>query len=414
MTSTTQLDLFRNDRLLNDLWTAYFDARKHKRNTMNALHFELDLEHNIHQLYEEIFYGTYKISPSICFIVNRPVKREVFAAHFRDRVVHHLVINKLLPLFENQFIYDSYSCRVGKGTLFGIRRLQKFIRSCTDNYRKEAFVLKLDIQGFFMSIRKSLLLAKVEDLIQRKYNGDDKELLLSLVRQIILNDPTQGCIVKGRRSDWKGLPANKSLFSTPKDCGLPIGNITSQVFANYYLNDFDHFMKEKLKLKYYGRYVDDFFVVHEDKTYLRSLVPLVREYLFSVVGVVLHPRKIYLQSCMRGVQFVGAYIAPFRTYLSKRTVTNFKTAMREIALLFPDSVETHNYASLQSRLSTRLSDDERGGVAARINSYLGLCRHFNTARMCRAACHTLPEVMLQCYAFGVGCEKITFVRCLRD
>ena len=198
MTKTAQLDLFQDEHLLNNLWTAYYDARRHKRNTINALQFELDLEHNIHRLYEEILYGSYQISPSICFIVKKPVKREIFAAHFRDRVVHHLVINKLMPLFENQFIHDSYSCRVGKGTLFGIRRLQKFIRSCSDNYRKEAFVLKLDIQGFFMNINKMQLLEKVESLINRKYAGDDKPMLLSLVRQIILNDPTQECIRKGK------------------------------------------------------------------------------------------------------------------------------------------------------------------------------------------------------------------------
>ena len=393
MTESSQLDLFRDDRLLTELWRAYFDARKHKRNTVNALQFELDLEHNIHQLYEEVFYGTYKISPSICFIVEKPVKREIFAAHFRDRVVHHLVINKLLPLFENQFIYDTYSCRVGKGTLFGIHRLQKFIRSCTDNYHKEAFVLKLDIQGFFMNIRKSLLLEKVEALIMKKYKGEDRQLLISLVRQIILKDPTQGCIAKGKRSDWNGLPSNKSLFATPKECGLPIGNITSQVFANYYLNDFDHYMKEVLKLRYYGRYVDDFFVIHENQSYLRSLVPIIRDYLFSTVGAVLHPRKIYSQSCMRGVLFLGAYIAPFRTYLSKRTFFNFKNTMGEIVRQFYDSDKS-------------LSADEYRDVAARINSYLGLGQHFKTFRMRKKMMNSVPVNMLQYFECNALCDKI--------
>ena len=394
MTKTAQLDLFQDEHLLNDLLTAYYDARRHKRNTINALQFELDLEHNIHRLYEEILYGSYQISPSICFIVKKPVKREIFAAHFRDRVVHHLVINKLMPLFENQFIHDSYSCRVGKGTLFGIRRLQKFIRSCSDNYRKEAFVLKLDIQGFFMNINKMQLLEKVESLINRKYAGDDKPMLLSLVRQIILNDPTQECIRKGKLSDWDGLPANKSLFSTPKDCGLPIGNITSQVFANYYLNDFDHFMKETLQLKYYGRYVDDFFVVHEDKSYLKSLIPDIRGHLATTVGAALHPKKVYLQSCRKGVPFVGAYIAPFRTYLSKRTVSSFKNALQGIALQFSDVGET-------------LSINELRAVAARINSYLGLCQHFRTYLMRSELCCSMPEDMFQYFGCGNAYEKIT-------
>ena len=227
------MDLFEDSRLRDALFRAFFDARKNKRNTINALAFEMDLETNLRKLYEDIIYGTYNISPSICFIVEKPVKREIFAANFRDRVVHHYVINQLMDVFENQFIYDSYSCRVGKGNLFGVERLRKFIRSCTANYSRDAYILKLDIQGFFMNINKKQLCDKITTLVRRKYQGWDKEILLSLIRQIVMNDPTDGCIVKGKRSDWDGLPSSKSLFCTPKECGLPIGNLTSQVFANY-------------------------------------------------------------------------------------------------------------------------------------------------------------------------------------
>lgn len=128
------------------------------------------------------------------------------------------------------------------GTKTTFQRLMKFIRSCTRNYRRDAYVLKLDISGFFMNINKQLLCDKIHTLVQKKYAGWDKEILLSLTRQIVMNDPTEGCIVKGRLSDWDGLPSNKSLFCTPKGCGLPIGNLTSQVFANYYLSDFDRFI----------------------------------------------------------------------------------------------------------------------------------------------------------------------------
>ncbi|MCK9339602.1 MAG: RNA-directed DNA polymerase [Bacteroidales bacterium] len=372
------MDLFYEPRLRDALFRAYFDARKNKRNTINALNFELDLEGNLRRLYEDIMYGTYTISPSICFIVEKPVKREIFAANFRDRVVHHYVINQLMDIFENQFIYDSYSCRAGKGNLFGILRLQKFIRSCTDNYRRDAYILKLDIRGFFMNIDKRHLCDRIMNLVLRKYDGWDREILLPLIRQIVMNDPTTGCIVKGHLSDWDGLPPSKSLFRTGDGCGLPIGNLTSQIFANYYLSDFDRHMKEDLKLKYYGRYVDDFFVVHRDMEFLRSLIPHVRAYLKETIGATLHPDKVYLQSCYKGVSFLGAYIAPFRTYPARRTQGNFREAVNDIARRCPD-------------LDDIVPKEEMKLAEARLNSYLGVCGHYRAFRLCDRMLAGIPE-----------------------
>jgi retron-type reverse transcriptase len=144
---------------LAELFEAYANCRSTKRNTLNALAFEMDYEVNLLKLCAEINDGSYQPGKSIAFIVNKPVKREIFAADFRDRVVHHLIINKLNPLFEKTFIHDSYACRKGKGTHFGIQRVDRFIRQCSQNYTKDCYVLKLDIQGFFMHINKTLLFA---------------------------------------------------------------------------------------------------------------------------------------------------------------------------------------------------------------------------------------------------------------
>jgi len=176
---------------LEELLKAYFDCRCNKRNTHNAFAFELDYENNLLRLLEEINNGTYQPGKSIAFIVNKPVKREIFAADFRDRVVHHLIISKLNPLFEKQFVYDSYACRAGKGTHFGIRRLAVFIRKCSRNYTKNCYILKLDIQGFFMHINKNILFEKLSAFINQKYLHTDKKLLLELCQKIIFNDPTQ-------------------------------------------------------------------------------------------------------------------------------------------------------------------------------------------------------------------------------
>ena len=150
-----QLNLFEEvnrpdeNKLLKDLFYAYYDARKNKRNTINQLKFELDFESSLINLSEEITARNYSPQRSICFMVHRPVKREIFAADFRDRVVHHLIYNYIAPVFEKTFINDAYSCRVGKGTHYGIKRIDHFIRSCSQNYQHDCYILKLDIKGYF-------------------------------------------------------------------------------------------------------------------------------------------------------------------------------------------------------------------------------------------------------------------------
>jgi RNA-directed DNA polymerase len=274
---------------LIDLYNAYFSCRKNKRNTANALAFEVDYEYYLYELWEQINDGSYEVGRSIAFMVTKPVLREIFAADFRDRVVHHLLIGKLNALFEQQFIYDSYSCRVGKGTHFGVQRVDKFIRKCSQNYSRDCYVLKLDIEGFFMHINKPILFERLVQFIEQKYHETDKALLIALFRKVIFNDASKNCIVKGKRSDWDDLPKSKSLFHTKELTGLPIGNLTSQILANIYMDSFDHFVKHDLRIKYYGRYVDDFIIVHEDKTFLKSLLPILSEFLSDNLKLKIHP-----------------------------------------------------------------------------------------------------------------------------
>ena len=297
---------------LDELFEAYADCRANKRNTMNALAFEVDYEQQLIDLHKEINSGAYKPGRSIAFVIHHPVKREIFAADFRDRVVHHLIINKLNPLFEQVFIHDSYACRKGRGTHFAIARADRFIRRCSKNYTTDCYVLKLDIQGFFMAIDKRILWAKLRDFIYQRYHGADKPLLLELCYKILANNPTKNCFIKGGRHHWRALPPDKSLFYSAPYCGLPIGNLTSQIFANFYMNPFDHFIKHDLGVQYYGRYVDDFLLVHHDKTYLLSLISKIRDFLKDELGLTLHPRKIYIQHYTRGVNFLGVLIKPHR------------------------------------------------------------------------------------------------------
>lgn len=354
--------------LLNDLFQAYFDARKNKRNTINALAFEINFEEKLFALATEIINCRYKPKPSICFVVNKPVKREIFAANFRDRVVHHLLFNYISPFFEKVFINDCYSCRKNKGTHYGIQRVDHFIRSCSENYTQDCYILKLDIKGYFMSINRQMLFEMVKRILINNRNKItfDFDLVLYLLKLVIFNDPTTNCIVKGKNTDWNDLPQSKSLFHVNSGCGLPIGNLTSQLFGNVYLSSFDHFVKRDLRIKYYGRYVDDFVLIHENIEYLKSLIPIISSYLTEELQLELHPKKIYLQHFSKGVKYLGAVVKPHRISVANRTKGNFYEAVE-----------------IQNRLARnhKPSAEERKVFVSSMNSYLGIMKHYKTHKI---------------------------------
>lgn len=349
---------------LEDVFKAYYECRRHKRRTANALAFELDFEKELVHLWQDINSGKYKIGRSIAFIVKFPVQREVFAADFRDRIVHHLVISKLNPLFEKEFISDSYSCREGKGTLFGVKSVKTMIEECSEGYTQDCYILKLDIRSFFMSIDKTVLYQMLFEFITEKYHKPDKYILLRLVKQIVFHNPENYCVIKGRRSDWNGLPCHKSLFWSEGRRGLPIGNLTSQIFANFYLNRLDHFVTEELGIGCYGRYVDDFVLIHQNKGKLLQARERITAFLQSELKLSLHPQKFYLQHYRKGVKFIGAVIKPNRVYIGNRSKNNL---YQKIFTLIPQMGK-----SVETVLSGLF------GFAARVNSYIGMMRHYNT------------------------------------
>lgn len=363
--------------LLVDIFRAYYDARRNKRNTMQQVAFEMDLEHNLVELYEQIRDRKYEPSPGVCFIVNRPVKREIFASQFRDRVVHHLLFNYLAPLFEPRMIHDSYSCRVGKGTSEGIRRIGHHIRSCTRNYTCSAYILELDLKGYFMSINKQRLYEIIHRTLDRcrdRPSGEglrrgerpDTELVDFLLRRIIFRDPMADCQIRGRQSEWVGLPPSKSLRQAPKGVGLPIGDLTSQLFSNIYLGRLDEYVKRVLRCKHYGRYVDDFYIVHRSRNHLKGLVPQIRRFLREELELELHPDKIRLRHYTQGVCFLGAYVKPYRCYPSKRSVALFHEAIAAL------EQECRGGEPSPQRLAEML---------AVVNSYCGHLRQFDSYKI---------------------------------
>lgn len=361
-----QLGLFDAEERLSlteEVFEAYFDCRRNKRNSPSALRFEMNFEERLFELRDQLFDGSWRPSPSTAFIVERPVKREVFAATFADRVVHHWLMAKLNPHFESLFIEDSYACRVGKGTLYGIRRLEENIRESYKVHPRGCFVLKLDIRGFFMSIPREKLWTRLEPFVRSHYKESDLGRVLQVAERIVKLDASNGCRIAGRKSDWKGLPADKSLFGTATGCGLPIGNLTSQVLANFYLHPLDAFVTQQLGFERYGRYVDDFYIVAHDPQALRIAVSAIRTFLADELALGLHPKKIVLQHAAKGTAFLGAVVWPQHTTVGKRLKANFHQAVRAI------NREAHGDVSRTMQ---------------RLNSYLGLMRHFRSYRLRRA------------------------------
>lgn len=340
---------------LKEVYNAYFQCRKNKRKTINQVKFELYYEYNCIQLWKDINNRTYKIGKSICFIVTRPKLREIFAANFRDRIVHHIIMNKLESIFEKQFIYDAYNCRKNKGILFGVNRLAEAIKKCSDNYTRDCYIAKFDLKGFFMSIYKPLLWRKLKIFVCSNYNGIDKEDLLYLIRKVVFNHPQYNCTRKGPLSLWNVLDKDKSLFTVGENYGMPIGNLTSQVFANFYLDEIDHILSTIFL--FYGRYVDDFFIIDKDKNKILKSIFFIKQ-LTSVHKVKLHPNKMYLQHYSKGCKFTGSVIKLNRVYIGNRTVSNcIKTIMKN---------------------NINISSSTAESFVASINSYFGYFKYCKT------------------------------------
>lgn len=291
---------------------AYFDCRRTKRNTASALAFEERLERNLVDLYDELVTGEYRPGRSVCFVVTRPKPREIWAAEFRDRIVHHLLYNHVGPRIERKFIADSCACIPGRGTLYAAKRLEGKIRSATQNWMKPGHYLKCDLANFFVSIDKRVLRWQLANLITEPWWWDLTDLVL-------MHDPRSDYEVRGPRHLLRQVPSHKRLTNQPSHLGLPIGNLSSQFFANIYLNDLDQFVKHRLHVRHYIRYVDDFVLLHRDPDTLNWWHDRIEAFL-PRLGAQLNPRKTVIQPIARGVDFVGHVIKPWRRTIRRRTM----------------------------------------------------------------------------------------------
>lgn len=319
-----------------NLFSAWDSFKSDKRNRHDVQVFEWRLEQNIFQLYCELHNKTYKHGPYTGFYIRDPKQRHIHKALVWDRVLHHAIFSVINPIFEETFIPTSFSCRIGYGTHRGVAILEKMAQWVHKNGTNSCFVLKCDIQKFFDSV--------------------DHHVLLSILKKRI----------KDEEAMWL-LQEIVESYSSPQSTifekkGLPIGNLTSQLFANVYMNELDQFIKNILRVRNYVRYTDDFAIVSESSAHLEGLLGPIAEFLDRKLAISLHPKKIMIRKLSRGIDFLGYLIFPHHRLL------RVKTKRRILAKLQNRIDEFHN-----GRIF-RLAFEQS------LQSYLGVLSHANTHR----------------------------------
>lgn len=260
---------------LENLLLAWREFLVGKTKRKDAQDFQRNLMSNIISLHSDLQTKTYSHFPYQAFSISDPKPRNIHKASVRDRLLHHALYIKLYPFFDKKFISDSFSCRLNKGTHRALDRFRDLGRIVSKNNTKTCWVLKCDVRKFFASVDQSTLIKILEENIQ-------DEGILWLLRRVI-----------------------SSFSSTKEGVGLPLGNLTSQLLVNIYLNELDQFIKHKLKIKNYIRYADDFVVLNEDRDYLIQLIPKIANFLDQKLKLKLHPDKVFIKTLASGVDFLG-------------------------------------------------------------------------------------------------------------
>ncbi|MDX1912149.1 MAG: reverse transcriptase/maturase family protein [Saprospiraceae bacterium] len=336
--------LFDRIGMFGNLLSAFYKARKGKRQNHNVAAFEANLEWELLRLAEELNTGAYQPGAYRTFLIHDPKQRMISAAPFRDRVVHHALCNIIEPIFEPVFIPHTYANRKGKGTHAGIRYCQE----CVRKYR---YVLKADIRKYFPGIDHEIL----KNIIARKIKCPRT---LQLIDRIIDNSNPQEIVLDC-------FPGDDLFTAILRRKGLPMGNLTSQFFANLYLSPLDHFIKEELQIAGYARYVDDFVIFHPDKKRLHEVEVQIRDFLATRLRLSLHERKTFIAPTADGITFLGQRVFATHRRLKGENVRRFKKR-------------------LQKRLDAYLNGEIMPDTfETQLNSWLGHARQADTWRLRR-------------------------------
>ena len=350
---------------------AYRDCLRGKMSSPQAIEYMKIADIDLPALAWELWTGTYKPTTSTCFLVHYPKLREVFAAAFRDRIVHHWICLRLIPLFEERFEAQgnvSFNCRKGFGTQKAVQAVAAGFERVSEGYTRPAWVFKGDLVGFFMSISKSKLWYLLNRFIVRQYHGEYKDILLRATEVTVMHHPERDCVFNTDPKEWLGLSLNKSMHTCGEDRGEPIGNHTTQQFANFILSFLDAYVLYLFRHQKfaYVRFVDDFEITCDNLAFLMSAIPKIEAFLRNVLLLELHKDKRYIQPVTHGLKFVGSFIKPHRTYLSNTTVARF-------------TERVHGFGDMMKEKDLDEFDCQR--VEQVVNSYLGFCRMHRTYKL---------------------------------
>jgi RNA-directed DNA polymerase len=355
------------------VYRGYLGCRRRKRGTANAQRYELRLLDNLVDTATALQNRTYAPSRSLCFIARQPKAREIHAADFRDRVVHHVLVPRLEALFEPVFIHDLYSNRKGKGTHAAVERLAAFMRSVGDNGRCPAWFLQLDVRNFFNSIDQAVLFGFINQRLKKAVAAGLIDSAVAwdlswLTRVLLKQDLKTETLYRCTEGDLNRVPPHKRLSAAPPGKGLPIGNLTSQFFANVYLNALDQFVKHRLKCRYYLRYVDDFILLDSDPEQLRVWELEIAAFLTEHLHLDLKAGT-RLRPVTDGADFLGYIVRPHYRLVRRRVVGNLRDRLAAFA-------RTH-----VSPASVRLPPERREVLRAVLASYLGHFGHADSFKL---------------------------------
>lgn len=316
-----KLKIFDEISSLENLFSAWREFSRGKKKKLDVLEFKLNLEDNLFGLHYELQDGAYRHSHYTSFNISDPKPRRIHKACVRDRVLHHAIFRVLYPIFDKGFIFDSYSCRLGKGTHRAVNRLERFCRQLSQNNTRNIFALKCDIKKFFDSVDQNVLL----ELIGRKIQDKDALRLIEITVKSFEKSPGKG---------------------------LPLGNVTSQLFANIYLNELDQFTKHNLRIKYYLRYCDDFVILSADENYLAGCVSEISYFSSQKLKLSLHSDKVVIRKYHQGIDFLGYVVLPNHRVLRTKTKNRILKKIKINRENFKNGLisKRHFYHSLQSYL----------------------------------------------------------------
>ena len=350
---------------LSELIDYYHITRKHKRNKISQLIFEYNQANELLDLLRAINDFEYIPKVSICFIITYPKIREVIAANFRDRIAQTYLVKRLTPYMEHYLHPDSYSCRVGKGSLRAALRLQEHIAVVSHRFTRDCWVYKFDIKSFFMSIDTNIFTPRLIDFIRERYVGNDKDILIYLARIIFQSMPQKHCIRKSQPFMWDGLSQDKSLLHREDGVGIPIGNVTSQMMCNFVTTAFLFFLA-KFGIRF-AHYTDDNGGAVPDKRDFLKTMKLLKAFVAEDLHLQVHPFKFYLQHYTKGIEMLGFKIKGSRILPSDRIFHNLDWKITR-AIRRAEENENYVYRNKETFMQT-------------LNSYLGTLKWCNSYRI---------------------------------